>query len=152
MSSPERKRQILLARMQQAKDEATLSYARRLKVGAALITPDDRVIMLGRNGMPAGGDNNCEIVTKRTLEGGFVEKELETKPEVLHAENNVIAYCAKEGIATNGCTLVTTHSPCFECSKLIINSGIKRVVYETEYRLTEGIDLLKRYNVTTEKI
>lgn len=145
-----RAKQKVTAHMNAAKAYSALSHARRLKVGAVLVK-DDRIISVGYNGTPSGRDNNCEIVTKRTLEGPFVEKELATKPEVVHAEMNVIAFAARNGVSTNGCTLVITHSPCYECSKLIVQSGITRVIYETEYRITEGIDFLRECNIDVEK-
>lgn len=77
---------------------------------------------------------------------------LVTKPEVLHAESNAIAKVAKSTNTSSGSTLYVTLSPCFECSKLIIQAGIKRVVYEEEYRLLEGIDLLRKAGVEVEKL
>lgn len=151
MSSSNRKNQKLKAHLNAAQGYGKLSHARRLKVGAVLVK-DDRIISVGYNGTPSGRDNNCEIVTKRTLEGPFVEKELATKPEVVHAEMNVIAFAARNGVATEGTTMVVTHSPCYECSKLIIQSGIKAVYYEVEYRITEGIDFLRECNIIVEKI
>lgn len=127
-----------------AKRWAQESHARRLKVGAILVL-DDREIMSGYNGMPSGMDNECEI--KNPVVG-----EYQTKPEVVHAEMNVIAFAAAKGLATEGSTLITTHSPCFECAKLIKQSKIKAVYYETEYRLTDSIEFLKKAGVEVEKI
>ena len=75
-----------------------------------------------------------------------------TKPYVLHAEANAITKVAKSGNSSEGATLYVTASPCLECSKLIIQAGIKRVVYNDEYRLTDGVDLLRRAGVVVEKI
>lgn len=110
------------------------SYCTRRKVGA-LIVKDKMIISDGYNGTPAGFDNVCE------LDDGT------TKPYVLHAEANAITKIAKSGNNSDGATLYVTTSPCMECSKLIIQSGIRRVVYSESYRLTDGVDLLKRAGV-----
>lgn len=110
------------------------SYCTRRKVGA-LIVKDKMIISDGYNGTPSGFENVCE------LDNGT------TKPYVLHAEANAITKIAKSGNNSEGATLYVTASPCLECSKLIIQSGIRRVVYSEEYRLTDGIDLLKRAGV-----
>lgn len=135
-----------------AKRWAQESHARRLKVGAILVL-DDREIMSGYNGMPSGMDNECEIRIDKP--GDFTpggSPVYETKPEVVHAEMNVIAFAAAKGLATEGSILITTHSPCFECAKLIKQSKIKAVYYETEYRLTDSIEFLKKAGVEVEKI
>ena len=93
------------------------------------------IISDGYNGTPSGFENVCE------LDNGI------TKPYVLHAEANAITKIAKSGNNSDGATLYVTASPCLECSKLIIQSGIRRVVYSENYRLTDGIDLLKRAGV-----
>ena len=110
------------------------SYCTRRKVGA-LIVKDKMIISDGYNGTPSGFENVCE------LDDGT------TKPYVLHAEANAITKIAKSGNNSDGSTLYVTASPCMECSKLIIQSGIRRVVYSESYRLTDGIDLLKRAGV-----
>lgn len=110
------------------------SYCTRRKVGA-LIVKDKMIISDGYNGTPSGFENVCE------LDNGT------TKPYVLHAEANAITKIAKSGNNSDGATLYVTASPCMECSKLIIQSGIRRVVYSENYRLTDGIDLLKRAGV-----
>ena len=125
------------AHLDAAKAYSKLSKAERLKVGAVLVK-DDRVISVGYNGCPSGGSNICEDV---------IDGELVTKPEVLHAEENCIAFAAKNGIATEGCSMITTHSPCFACSRLLIQAGVKNVWYETKYRDISGLDLLKNHNV-----
>ena len=114
-------------------------YCKRRQVGA-LIVKDRMIISDGYNGTPAGFENICED------ENGV------TKPYVLHAEANAISKVAKSGNSSEGSTLYVTASPCLECSKLIIQAGIKRVVYRDEYRLTDGIDLLKRAGIEVEKI
>jgi dCMP deaminase len=114
------------------------SYCKRRKVGALLVK-DRMIISDGYNGTPSGFENICE-------EDGV------TKPYVLHAEANAITKVAKSGNSSEGATLYVTASPCLECSKLIIQSGIKRVVYRDEYRLTDGIDLLRRAGIEVEKV
>ena len=115
------------------------SYCKRRQVGA-LIVKDRMIISDGYNGTPSGFENVCED------ENGV------TKPYVLHAEANAITKVAKSGNNSDGSTLYVTSSPCLECSKLIIQSGIKRVVYQEEYRLTDGIDLLRRAGIEVIKL
>ena len=114
------------------------SYCKRRKVGALLVK-DRMIISDGYNGTPSGFENICE-------EDGV------TKPYVLHAEANAITKVAKSGNSSEGATLYVTASPCLECSKLIIQSGIKRVVYRDEYRLTDGIDLLRRAGIEVGRV
>ena len=114
------------------------SYCKRRKVGALLVK-DRMIISDGYNGTPSGFENICE-------EDGV------TKPYVLHAEANAITKVAKSGNSSEGATLYVTAFPCLECSKLIIQSGIKRVVYRDEYRLTDGIDLLRRAGIEVERV
>ena len=115
------------------------SYCKRRQVGALLVK-DRMIISDGYNGTPSGFENICED------ENGV------TKPYVLHAEANAITKVAKSGNSSAGATLYVTASPCMECSKLIIQSGIKRVVYRDEYRLTDGIDLLRQAGIEVEKV
>lgn len=115
------------------------SYCRRRQVGA-LIVKDKMIISDGYNGTPSGFENVCED------ENGI------TKPYVLHAEANAITKVAKSGNSSKGSTLYVTASPCIECSKLIIQAGISRVVYKDEYRLTDGVDLLRRAGIVVEKV
>lgn len=110
------------------------SYCKRRQVGA-LIVKDRMIISDGYNGTPSGFENVCED------ENGI------TKPYVLHAEANAISKVAKSGNSSEGATLYVTASPCMECSKLIIQAGIKRVVYMDEYRLLDGIELLRRAGI-----
>lgn len=138
----------LKAHMNAAKGYAKLSHAKRLKVGAVLVK-DDRIISIGYNGTPSGASNICETRIKDPREP-FIE--LITKPEVVHAEMNVIAFAAKHGVSTDGCSLVITDSPCFECCKLIIQSGIKEVYYEKEYRDKSGLKFLHDNNIFTSGI
>ena len=110
------------------------SYCRRRQVGALLVK-DRMIISDGYNGTPSGFENICED------ESGA------TKPYVLHAEANAISKVAKSGNSSDGATLYVTASPCIECAKLIIQAGIKRVVYSEKYRLEDGINLLKRAGI-----
>ena len=118
---------------------ATNSYCKRRQVGALLVK-DRMIISDGYNGTPSGFENVCED------ENGV------TKPYVLHAEANAISKVAKSANSADGATLYVTASPCVECAKLIIQSGIRRVVYRDEYRLTDGIDLLRRAGIEVERI
>ena len=110
------------------------SYCERRKVGA-LIVKGRTIISDGFNGTPSGFENVCED------EAGI------TKPYVLHAEANAITKVARSNNSSDGATLYITASPCMECSKLIIQAGIKRVVYHELYRITDGIELLRRAGV-----
>jgi dCMP deaminase len=112
---------------------AEMSYVERNKVGCVIVK-GDRIISMGWNGMPNGMTNNCEIVESDQMYVG------DTKREVLHAESNALMKLAKHGSSSDGATLYTTLSPCFECAKLIIQSGIKSMVYGTEYRFVEMHD------------
>jgi dCMP deaminase len=123
--------------LRMAKVWAENSYCQRRQVGA-LIVKDKMIISDGYNGTPSGFENVCET------EDGV------TKPYVLHAEANAITKIARSGNNSDGATLYVTDSPCIECSKLIIQAGIKRVVYGREYRLTDGIDLLKKAGIIIE--
>jgi len=114
-----------------------LSYARRKQVGC-IIVKDGAIISDGYNGTPKGFDNNCEIV---------YDGNLKTKEEVLHAESNAITKLAKSTQSSLGATMYITISPCVECSKLIIQSGIERVVYKDFYRDDRGIKLLKQAKI-----
>jgi dCMP deaminase len=127
---------------------AELSSARRLKVGC-IIVKDDRIISIGYNGMPAGWDNNCEHEIK--WPNGEI-RFLETKAEVLHAESNAIAKLAKSNESGDGASLFVTHSPCIECAKLIHQSGISRVYYETTYRNDNGLVLLQQSQIHTQQL
>ena len=113
------------------------SYCVRRQVGAILVK-DKMIISDGFNGTPAGFENQCE------------DENDVTKPYVLHAEANAITKVAKSGNSSEGATLYITTAPCIECAKLIIQSGIERVVYSEEYRKSEGIELLKRANIKVE--
>lgn len=110
------------------------SYCKRRQVGA-LVVKDKMIISDGYNGTPTGFENNCE------------DENNISKPYVLHAEANAITKLARSNNSSDGATLYVTSSPCIECAKLIIQSGIKRVVYTEQYRLTDGIDLLRKAGI-----
>ena len=111
------------------------SYCKRRQVGA-LVVKDHMIISDGYNGTPSGFDNVCE------------ENNI-SFPYVLHAEANAITKLARSSHNSDGATLYVTAAPCIECAKLIIQSGIKRVVYAETYRLDDGLKLLKRANIET---
>jgi len=127
---------------------AELSHARRLKVGA-IVVKDDRIISIGYNGMPAGWENDCEVVVGYNTNN---EPELKTKPEVLHAERNALDKLARNGGGGSGSYMFSTHSPCLECAKSIYGAGITEFFYSEDYRSTDGIDFLKNCGVKIEKI
>lgn len=160
--------------MQIAYQTAKLSYAERRKVGC-IIVKDEQIVSFGYNGTPHGFENNCEdidVVTVQasykdapdavnTLEDeGFVCKEdgcctkttYTTKREVLHAESNAITKLAKSTMTSDGADLYTTTAPCFDCSKLIIQAGIKRVFFSEDYRDMSGIDLLERAGIEVQEV
>ena len=110
------------------------SYCRRRKVGA-LVVKDKMIISDGYNGTPSGFENVCE------------DDNNVTKPYVLHAEANAITKLARSSNNSDGATLYVTASPCIECSKLIIQAGIRRVVYDEQYRLNDGVELLQRAGI-----
>ena len=110
------------------------SYCQRRQVGA-LIVKNKMIISDGYNGTPSGFENICE------------DDNGDTKPYVLHAEANAITKVAKSNNNCEGATLYVTTSPCLECSKLIIQAGIKKVVFKELYRITDGIKLLQRANI-----
>ncbi len=115
------------------------SYCVRRQVGA-LIVKDKMIISDGYNGTPSGFENICE------------DEENNTKPYVLHAEANAITKVAKSFNSSDGATLYVTSSPCLECSKLIIQSGIRRVVFSEPYRINDGIELLERAGIEVVKV
>lgn len=163
--------------LRMAKIWAENSYAIRRKVGC-IVVKDNMIISDGYNGTPSGFDNECETVscnlekeTNMCLKypkschymyisvvknlnncKGCGYAKLETKPYVLHAEANAITKLAKTNNSSVGATIYVTLSPCLECAKLIVQSGIKRVVYMEEYRITDGIDFLRAVGVALTHI
>lgn len=123
--------------METAEAYARESQCPRTQVGCALVLASG-VIAGGLNGMASGGPNQWEFAP-------------DGNPEVVHAELNSLGKCLEQGLSTMGATMYVTLSPCLECSKLLVRAGVKRVVYRDEYRLTTGIDYLRKYNVEVEK-
>ena len=129
--------------MKIAYDIAELSYAERRKVGCIIVKDDDQIISFGYNGTPHAFDNSCEE---------YLMNKIRTKAEVLHAESNALAKLAKSTMSSKGAKLYITMSPCFQCAKLIIQSGIVEVFYDEEYRDSDGISLLKKANIKVTKL
>lgn len=135
MNQNDNKQELLDRRyMRMAFIWAENSYCKRRQVGALLVK-DKMIISDGFNGTPAGFENICE------------DDNNVTKPYVLHAEANAITKVARSNNSSEGATLYVTSSPCIECAKLIIQAGIKRVVYADSYRLSDGIELLRRAEI-----
>jgi dCMP deaminase len=124
--------------MDTAKRFAELSHCERLKVGA-IVVKDDRIISIGYNGMPTGWDNCCECDGK-------------TKDEVLHAEANALTKLAKSTESGDGAVLFCTHSPCIDCAKLIVQSGISDVYYDENYRSEEGLKFLTKSGIRIHNV
>lgn len=167
------KTKLKAAYMKTAETFAELSHAVRLQVGA-IVVKEDRIISIGYNGMPAGWDNNCEDKVWDSGAGGWLDPDeieakypyegwhedaqrnvrygLKTKPEVLHAEANAITKLAKSNDSGLGADIFITHAPCMECSKLIFQSGIRRVYYGHQYRDNSGIKFLQASGVEVEQV
>ena len=156
-----------------AREISNLSYGIRLKVGCVIVK-DRQIISDGYNGTPTGFSNVCEEFVDENLQQKMMEKchtdeekfnfietkliwdddnidILKSKREVLHAETNAITKVAKTNFSTDGATIYITDEPCFDCAKLIIQSGIKRVVCWREYRKKDGVELLKKANIEVVK-
>jgi dCMP deaminase len=161
--------------MKVAELTSTLSYAKRLQVGAVIVN-GNKILATGYNGMPSGWDNNCESVEYMGIDAGgwlspeeiyeqwpFVEDDmdpdlgyarryrLKTKPEVLHAETNAIAKVSASTESSEGATMFCTHAPCINCAKLIYQSGINSLFYRDTYRDTSGIKFLESSGVSVTK-
>ena len=139
MTANEKARLLDQRYLRMARIWAENSYCQRRKVGA-LIVKDKMIISDGYNGTPSGFPNVCE------------DAEGLTKAYVLHAEANAITKIARSGNNSDGATLYVTDAPCIECAKLIIQAGIKRVIYARSYRLSDGIDLLKEADIEVQQI
>lgn len=137
MSMEDKQKTLDSRYLRMARIWAENSYCKRRQVGA-LVVKGQRIISDGYNGTPSGFENCCED------EGNV------TKPYVLHAEANAITKLARSHNNSDGATIYITASPCIECAKLIIQSGIKRVVYGENYRLDDGIQLLRRAGIEVE--
>jgi len=133
--------QLLLDRkyLEIAKTWSQLSRAKRMQVGC-LVVRDHQIISDGYNGTPSGFNNSCE-------DENFV-----TRPEVLHAESNALMKLATSTQSSKDATVYITLSPCFECSKLLIQAKVKRVVFSEYYRINSGIDLLKKAGIAVDHI
>lgn len=163
-----------------AQETAKLSRARRLQVGAVIVTTDD-AMLYGWNGTPAGWDNVCEDrVWMNQDAGGWLNPDeieqtwpyteysdfsdedgnpfvigrynLKTKPEVLHAEMNCLSKLAKSTLSGKGASLFLTHSPCMDCAKAVYQAGIEHVFYVEDYRSDDGIVFLKRCGINIQKV
>lgn len=155
--------------MQMAYQTAKLSYAQRRRVGC-IIVKDEQIVSYGYNGTPHGFDNQCEEDDIRYYEnpdfaieleeehgytcenGCCTKKDAITKREVLHAESNAITKLAKSTMTSDGADLYTTTAPCFDCAKLIIQAGIKRVYYSEDYRDMSGVELLNKANIEVKEV
>ena len=134
MESTDKQRNLDIRYLRMARIWAENSYCQRRKVGT-LVVKNKMIISDGYNGTPSGFENQCE------------DNNNVTKPYVLHAEANAITKLARSNNNSDNATLYVTAAPCIECSKLIIQAGIKRVVYGEKYRLEDGINLLKKANI-----
>lgn len=155
--------------MQMAYQTAKLSYAQRRRVGC-IIVKDEQIVSYGYNGTPHGFDNQCEEIETKHYDNPDVAAILEdmgwimpndnsctchrhvTKREVLHAESNAITKLAKSTMTSDGADLYTTTAPCFDCAKLIIQAGIKRVYYSEDYRDMSGVELLNKANIEVKEV
>jgi len=141
MSDPKSEKQLKLDEryLRMAMIWAENSYCTRRQVGALLVK-DKMIISDGYNGTPSGFENVCE------------DENNKTKPYVLHAEANAITKVAKSNNSSEGATLYVSSSPCLECSKLIIQAGIKRVVFSEQYHMNDGVELLERAKIAVIKV
>lgn len=173
-----RKLEYDIVYMKVAKNISELSYSKRSKVGCIIVSEDGQIVSQGYNGTPTGFDNCCEIphCSCQYVKGCAVTEKpineqlnvnycstilygkpcqyltLITKPEVLHAESNAISKCSKYFSSTLNTTMYITLSPCIDCAKLIIQSGIKRVVFDELYRNSDGLELLKKSSIIVEQL
>lgn len=142
--------------MQNAVNMSTLSHAVRKKVGCVLVTPEN--LQIGAyNGQPSGWTNICEqfeyeLYTELGKEPELIPTgETKTLNTVIHAELNAILHAARQGVSVKGSTIYISLSPCAACSAMIAQAGIKRVVYEQEYRDRSGIGLLQKHGIIIEQ-
>ena len=125
--------------MQMAREMSTASKANRKQVGAILVT-NNGVLLPGYNGTPAGWPNKCEDVNNVTI------------PSVIHAELNCVLKAAKEGVSVIGSTIYVTLSPCVSCASMLAQAGVKRIVYDEEYRDMSGVNLLLQNGTLVERL
>ena len=137
------KRKFVDAYMDTAVRFAMLSTAKRLQVGSVIVK-DNRILSIGYNGMPAGWSNVCEFTNE--------DNNIETKPEVVHAEANAIIKLARDGESGLGSEIFVTHAPCIHCAKMIYGAGISKVYYKYTYRDTIGLDFLKKCGIDVEVV
>jgi len=135
------KRKFIDAYMDTAVRFASLSTAIKLQVGSVIVK-DNRILSIGYNGMPAGWTNECEFTNENN--------DIETKPEVVHAEANAIIKLARDGESGKDSALFVTHAPCIHCAKMIYGAGISKVYYKYTYRDTIGLDFLMKCGVSVE--
>jgi dCMP deaminase len=135
--------------MKVAELTSTLSYAKRLQVGAVIVN-GNKILATGYNGMPSGWDNECETTEIVELDEKFI-KQLVTKQEVLHAETNAIAKVSASTESSEGATMFCTHAPCINCAKLIYQSGINNLYYRDTYRDSAGIHFLESSGVVVTR-
>lgn len=129
-----------------AQEISSLSYANRLKVGA-IIVKENRIISIGFNGTPPGWDNNCENV----LAAYERETYLKTKPEVIHAEMNALHKLASSHESGNNASMFCTHTPCMDCAKGVVMSGIKNFYFIDKYRSDDGLSFLLKNGINVEQ-
>lgn len=154
---------------------STLSYAKRLKVGAVIVKDDTQVIATGYNGMPTGWENDCEeiewcsaggwldpeeIIQQWPYEGEYVDHDgnrikgryrLKTKPETLHSEMNALMKVAQSTESSTGAVMFCTHAPCMDCAKAIYQAGISTLYYREEYRSDDGLNFLKKSGINVHQ-
>ena len=151
---------------------STLSYAKRLQVGAVIVKGDSQIIATGYNGMPSGWDNNCEHKEYKLdsfrgeidpmsfrpwteifplIESDGRQYALKTRPEVLHAESNALMKVARSTESSEGATLFCTHAPCIDCAKLIYQAGISTVYYKEAYRDDSGVRFLTQGGINVHQ-
>lgn len=140
-----------LVYMQTALLHSGLSYAKRTKVGACLVTRTG-IIIPGVNGLPKELGNELEYEEYLPVGGGMEAIMLKTKPEVVHAEQACLNKSAREGVSVEGSTLYTSLSPCAQCASNMIWLQVKRVVYLQQYRCTKGLDLLAKAGIVVDKL
>lgn len=125
-----------------------LSKARRAQVGAILVTKQG-VTLSGYNGTAVGRPNDCEVLVKTSVPEHLTDT-LVTKAEVLHAEKNAILKAAREGVSCVDATMYVTLAPCVQCAAMMLQAGVKRVVYLQQYRDDSGVKLLQESNVVVQ--
>ncbi len=135
------KRKFVDAYMDTAVRFAMLSTAKKLQVGSVIVK-DNRILSIGYNGMPAGWSNTCEFTNENN--------DIETKPEVVHAEANAIIKLARDGESGKDSTLFVTHAPCIHCAKMIYGAGISKVYYKYTYRNNLGLQFLQKCGIEVE--